>query len=466
MPYANRLTSVFCQFSGIHTKRLVIGSSSGKQPIGNSLSFMFTRQDALDLDTNDPLAKYRERFIFTDPEVCYLDGNSLGRLPKSTVESINKFLIEGWGARIVDGWAEWIDKAETTGDLIGRAALGAVAGQTLAMDTTSVNFYRLVRAAITARPGRRTIITDEANFPTDRYIMQGIAEELDLNLVIIPNELLEHSTGESFSNELVTPEILNPHLTDDVALVTLSVVAYRSGALHNIKELTDLARESGALMIWDASHAVGAVDMQFDRDGVDLAVGCTYKYGNSGPGSPAWLYVSKRIQSELRMPIQGWFAQRNQFLMGSKFEQTEGMRGFQIASPSIVGLLCIDEGFGMIEEASISAINDKAAKGTAMMIELFDQWLDPLGFELVTPRDSNLRGGHISIYHPDAAQIARGLRDDMKVIPDYRAPNSIRVAISPLATSYVEVFDGFERIRDYTKSGKYKDLDLSGIKVS
>jgi len=427
---------------------------------------MFTRQDALDLDTNDPLAKYRERFIFTDPEVCYLDGNSLGRLPKSTVEAINKFLIEGWGAKIVDGWAEWIDKAETTGDLIGRAALGAGPGQTLAMDTTSVNFYRLVRAAITARPERRTIITDEANFPTDRYIMQGIAEELDLNLVIIPNELLEHSTGESFSNELVTPEILKPYLTDDVALVTLSVVAYRSGARHNIKELTDLARESGALMIWDASHAVGAVDMQFDRDGVDLAVGCTYKYGNSGPGSPAWLYVSKRIQAELRMPIQGWFAQRNQFLMGSKFEQTEGMRGFQIASPSIVGLLCIDEGFGMIEEASISAINDKAAKGTAMMIELFDQWLDPLGFELVTPRDSNLRGGHISIYHPDAAQIARGLRDDMKVIPDYRAPNSIRVAISPLATSYVEVFDGFERIRDYTKSEKYKDLDLSGVKVS
>lgn len=152
--------------------------------------------------------------------------------------------------------------------------------------------------------------------------------------------------------------------------------------------------------------------------------------------------------------------------MGSKFEQIEGMRGFQIASPSIIGLLCIDEGFGMIEAASISAINAKASKGTDMMIELFDQWLAPLGFELVTPRDSKLRGGHISIYHPAAAQIARGLRDDMKVIPDYRAPNSIRVAISPLATSFVEVFEGFERIRDYTKSGKYKDLDLSHVKVS
>lgn len=427
---------------------------------------MFTRQDALDLDANDPLASYRERFVFTDPEVCYLDGNSLGRLPKSTVETINKFLIEGWGTKVVDGWGEWIDKAETTGDLIGRAALGAAAGQTLAMDTTSVNFYRLIRAAITARPGRRTIVTDEANFPTDRYIMQGIAEELGLNLVVIPNDLQAHTTGETFSTELVTAEILRPYLNDDVAVVTLSVVAYRSGALHNIKKLTDLVRDYGALFVWDASHAVGAVDMRFDRDGVDLAVGCTYKYGNSGPGSPAWLYVSKKLQSEIQMPIQGWFAQRNQFLMGSKFEQTEGMRGFQIASPSIIGLLCIDEGFGMIEEASISAINAKASKGTEMMIELFDQWLAPLGFELITPRDPELRGGHITIYHPDAAQIARGLRDAMKVIPDYRAPNSIRVAISPLATSYVEVFDGFERIRDYTQSGKYQDLDISGVKVS
>jgi kynureninase len=427
---------------------------------------MLTRQNALDLDANDALAKYQDLFVVTDPEVCYLDGNSLGRLPKATIETINDFLVNGWGTKIVDGWADWIDKAETTGDLIGRAALGAGAGQTLAMDTTSVNFYRLVRAAIAARPGRKTIITDEANFPTDRYIMQGIADELGLNLVVIPNDLQEHEVGKPFSDERVTPELLKPFLTDDVALVTLSVIAYRSGALHNIKELTDLVRANDTLLVWDASHAVGAVDMQFDRDGVDLAVGCTYKYGNSGPGSPAWLYVSKRMQSELQMPIQGWFAQRNQFLMGSKFEQIEGMRGFQIASPSIIGLLCIDEGFGMIEAASISAINAKASKGTDMMIELFDQWLAPLGFELVTPRDSKLRGGHISIYHPAAAQIARGLRDDMKVIPDYRAPNSIRVAISPLATSFVEVFEGFERIRDYTKSGKYKDLDLSHIKVS
>lgn len=427
---------------------------------------MLSREYAQALDAKDPLAKYRDRFVIQDPNVCYLDGNSLGRLPKQTVETINDFLINGWATKVVDGWADWIDKAEVTGDLIGRSALGAAAGQTLAMDTTSVNFYRLIRAAISARPGRRTIVIDEANFPTDRYILQGIAEELDLNLVTIPNDLKEHEFGQTFSNELVTSDILLPYLNDDVALVTLSVVAYRSGALHNIKALTDLVRSYGALLVWDASHAVGAVNLQFDRDGVDLAVGCTYKYGNSGPGAPAWLYVNKSIQKELNMPIQGWFAQRDQFLMGSKFIQTQGMRGFQIASPSIMGLLCIDEGFGMIEEAGIEAINVKASTGTQLMIDLYDQWLVDLGYELVTPRDVNQRGGHISLYHQDAAKIARGLRDDVNVIPDYRVPNCIRVAISPLATSYEEVFEGFERIRDYTKSGKYKEIDLSNVKVS
>ena len=284
------------------------------------MSHMVTRENALVLDAEDSLTHFRERFVIQDPNVCYLDGNSLGRLPKKTVETINDFLLNGWGTKVVDGWADWIDKAQTTGDLIGRAALGAAAGQVLAMDTTSVNFYRIIRAALSARPDRKTIITDEANFPTDRYILQGIAEELSLNLVVIPNDLTEHKVGEKFSNELVTAEILEPYLNEDVAVVTLSVVAYRSGALHDVKGLTDLVRSYGALMVWDASHAVGAVDLQFDRDSVDLAVGCTYKYGNSGPGAPAWLYIRKEMQTEILMPIQGWFAQRNQFLLGSKFD--------------------------------------------------------------------------------------------------------------------------------------------------
>ena len=370
------------------------------------------REYALNLDSKDPLAKYKNEFVISDPDLCYLDGNSLGRLPKKTIEVVNNYLTQEWGPRIVEGWAEWIDEAESVGDLIGRAALGSAAGQVLACDTTSVNFYQLVGAALAARPGRKTIIIDKAKFPTERYILQGFAER------------------------------------------------------HGIKALTELAREYGALAIWDASHAVGAIDMKLDESGVDLVVGCTYKYGNSGPGSPAWMYVSKRVQGELKTPIQGWFAQRNQFAMGPVFEKNDGMRGFQIASPSLIGLRCIQSAFGMIEEASIEEIDRKCAIGTQMMIELFDEWLAPLGFTMNTSRLAHERGGHISLVHPDAKRISIALREFANVIPDYREPNSIRVAISPLPTSYVEIWDGFARLRDLVTTRQYEKINAENIKVT
>lgn len=423
-----------------------------------------TRADALALDAADVLAPMRALFTIADPDVCYLDGNSLGRLPLATADAVATFLRDGWGARVVDGWSDWIDMAESVGDLIGRAALGAGAGQVLAQDTTSVNFYRACRAAISARPGRRTIVADTANFPTDRYILEGIADELGMTLVYIDDELTDDTAG--IEHELVTPERLAPYLNDDVALVTLSVVAYRSGALHDVRALTQLAREHGALFVWDASHAVGCVDLQFDRDGVDLAVGCTYKYGNAGPGAPAWLYVARAMQAEIDLPIHGWFAQRDQFAMGQGFDRIDGMRGFQIASPSIMGLICVQTSFGMIEAAGMAAINAKASRGTGLMIELHDAWLADLGYTLLTPRDSRQRGGHVTLHHPDGAAIARGLRQHRKVVPDYREPHGIRLSISPLPTSYTEVFDGFERIRDYTASGEYRALDTAGSKVT
>ena len=308
------------------------------------------RSYAQDLDSKDSLAKYRNEFVITDPDICYLDGNSLGRLPKRTITAINSFLMEEWGAQVVEGWGTWIDEAQKTGNLIGRAALGAAAGQVLACDTTSVNFYQLVGAALRARPGRKTIIIDSANFPTDRYILQGLADRFGLKLITINNE----DGGEAL-HEQITPQILEKYLSEDVAFVTLEVIQYRSGARSDIKAITDLVRKFGALTIWDASHAVGAIEMDFDKNGVDLAVGCTYKYGNSGPGSPAWLYVSKKIQNELQVPIQGWFAQKDQFEMGPDFEKSADIRGFQIASPSIIGLRCINTAFEMINEVSVGA---------------------------------------------------------------------------------------------------------------
>ena len=419
------------------------------------------REYALELDRNDPLAHFRSRFVITDPDMCYLDGNSLGRLPHSTVIAVNEYMTQEWGREVVTGWSHWVDEAQPIGDLIGRSALGAGPGQMLACDTTSVNFYQLALAAINARPGRKTIITDAANFPTDRYILEGIAKQLGLNLVVIDNE----SVGSAVC-ERITPEILEKYLSDDVALVTLEVIQYRSGARNDIKSLTDLTRKYGALLLWDASHAVGAIEMNLDANGADLVVGCTYKYGNSGPGSPAWLYVSKRIQKELQVPIQGWFSQGDQFGMGPVFERAEGIRGYQIASPSLMGLRCVKSAFEIIEEAGIDAIASKAAIGTQMMIDLYDVWLADLGITLLTSRNAKERGGHITLGHPDAARICIALRQFANVIPDYRTPNSIRLAISPLPTSYVEVWDGFQRIRDLVASRQFEKVEEGGSRVT
>jgi kynureninase len=419
------------------------------------------RAYALELDQSDPLADYRSKFVITDPNLCYLDGNSLGRLPHATVKVIGDYLSQEWGKEVVTGWSHWIDEAQVAGDLLGRAVLGAAQGQVLVCDTTSVNFYQLCLAAIGARPGRKTIITDAANFPTDRYILDGIAKYHGLNLVIIDNE-----DPKIADNELITADLLEKYMSEDVALVTFEVIQYRSGARTDIKSITDLARKYGALVVWDASHAAGAIEMNFDENGVDLAVGCTYKYGNAGPGAPAWLYVNKKIQNELHIPIQGWFANEDQFGMGAEFVKANGIRGFQIASPSIIGIRGIQVSFAMIEEAGIEVIAAKAATGTQMMIDLFDEWLAPIGYTLLTSRNPQERGGHISIGHPDAARICVALRKFANVIPDYRTPNTIRLAISPLTTSYVEVWDGFQRMRDLTETRQYEKIKGSDSRVT
>jgi kynureninase len=426
------------------------------------------RSTAQALDAADPLAKYKQAFQITDPDLCYLDGNSLGRMPLASAQAVNDFLTQEWGKELVDGWAHWIDEAQVAGNLLGRATLGAAEGQTLVQDTTSVNFYQLCNAAIKARPGRKTVIIDSSNFPTDRYILSGIADSLGLKLITLNNDGMggPGQVDVDADCELITPEILEPFLNDDVALVTLQVIHYRSGSRPDVKAITDLVRKHGGLVVWDASHAGGAIDLQFDDWGVDLAVGCTYKYGNSGPGSPAWLYIRKSMQSQILPTIQGWFANDKQFEMGPFFEPAEHIRRFQIASPSIMGIRAVQASYSMIEEAGMKAISEKAALGTDLILALYDAWLAPLGFTLLTPRDHNKRGGHITVGHPDAKKIAAAMRSMTNTIPDYRTPDSIRLAIAPLPTSYTEVFDGLERMRDLVQSKKYLEIQDSGSRVT
>ena len=420
------------------------------------------------LDSEDKLASFRNLFHFSDPDVCYLDGNSLGRLPKRTIEEVSSFLTDQWGHELVDGWSHWIDQAQTAGDLVGEAALGAAPGQVLVCDTVSVNFYQLCAAAIKARPGRKKIIIDSSNFPTDRYVLAGIAEQYGLDLVTLDTDGSGGPGAISIdsTHELITPELLKPHLDEDVALLTLQAINYRSGCRQDIKAITELARSFGILVVWDCSHAVGSIQLDLDANGVDLAVGCTYKYGNSGPGSPAWLYVRKELQPKLRVPIQGWFAQEKQFEMGAYFEPSDEIRRFQIASPSIIGIRGVEVAFEMIRDAGIANIEAKAALGTQLMIALSEQWLAELGFTPPTPEKASERGGHIILKHKDAKQIALALRKLKKVIPDYREPEAIRLAISPLPTSFEEVFEGFQRLRDLVASGDYKQVSMDGNRVT
>ena len=426
------------------------------------------RSTALALDAADPLAYFRDRFYIDDEEVCYLDGNSLGRLPLETVSAVGEFMNDEWGAEAVDGWSHWIDEASSVGDILASAALGTGAGQTLVCDTTSVNLYQLVGAAIRANSDRKTIVVDSANFPTDRYIVQGLAEANGMTIVTLDND----ETGGPGAvhvdtrDERLTAEALEPFLTEDVAVITLQAVQYRSGARSDITAINDLARSRGIFVVWDCAHAIGSIELDFDANGVDLAVGCTYKYGNSGPGAPAWLFVRKSLQPVLNPPIQGWFAQKDQFAMGPVFEPTNTIRRFQIASPSIMGLRSVKLAFELIDEAGISAIARKAELGTEYMIRLVDEWLVPLGFRLGTPREALKRGGHITIHHPDAKQIALAMRKVSKVIPDFRMPDGIRIALSPLPTSFVEMWDGLARTRDLVASGEYKGVTDEGNRVT
>jgi kynureninase len=413
------------------------------------------RRYVLELDKKDPLSKYIDLFIINDPYQCYLNGNSLGRLPKATIQNINNFMINEWGKELVTGWKHWIHEARLVGNLLGLSALGASEDQVLVTDNTSINFYQLALAAIQARPHRKTIITDLSNFPTDMYILQGLVRQFDLKLIIIDNK-----NSDEIKYERITPNILEKYMNDEVVLVTFQVIQYRSGARLPMKEINDLVNSYGAYMLWDASHAIGIIEMNFDKDNIDLAVGCTYKYGNSGPGSPGWLYVSKKIQKELQVPIQGWFAQVNQFKMEPTFQRDlESIRGFQVASPNLLGLICVKTSFTMIKKATITEINNKRIKGTNIMITLYNLWFLPLGFELKTPIDEDERGGHIILCHTYAKEIVDTLINKMNVIVDYREPNSIRIAFSPLYNSFVELWDGLFRLKCLVESKKYLEIN-------
>jgi kynureninase len=400
---------------------------------------------AHELDAADELAGFRERFVVTDPSLVYLDGNSLGRLPKATRERLRRAVDEEWGGELIRGWDRWIGLAAEVGDLIGTAVLEAAPGEVVLSDSTSVNLYKLAVAAGDARPGRRVVVTDDDNFPTDQYVLQGVAAARDMRLRVVPTDL---DAGVSLAR-------VSAALDDDVALVSLSHVAYRSGGVADLAGITAAAHDAGALVLWDLSHSVGAVRVPLRSAGVDLAVGCTYKHLNGGPGAPAFLYVRRELQEALRQPIWGWFGQRDQFAMGGTYDPVESVERFLVGTPPVLGAYAVREGARLVAEAGIDRVEAKARALGAYAIALHDAWLVPHGFALASPRDDDRRGAHVTLHHPAAWQLSQALRA-AKVIPDFRTPQRLRLGLAPLYTRFVDVFAGVDRLRAVMESGAWQ----------
>lgn len=386
------------------------------------------------LDAASPLAQFRERFSIPDDRLVYFNGNSLGRLPAATANRFRRVVDEEWGAGLVRSWATWVDDTTRVGDRLGTALLGARPGETLMADSTTVNLFKLLWAAATDRPG--SIVIDPQDFPSDRFVAEAVAGHLGRPLVHLPAGGLDEVEG-------------------DIAVVARSVVDWRTGALADLEALTGAGHDRGALVLWDCSHAVGVVPLDLPGLGADLAAGCSYKHLCGGPGAPAWLWVRQDHHNRLRQPIWGWWAQQGQFATGPRFDPVPGIGGWASGTPPVLGLVGVEEGVRLVAEAGIDRIRAGSQRLTRLARDLHDELLAPVGCRWASPVEIERIGGHVAIAHPQAAAVVLALRA-RDVVPDFRAPDLVRVGLNPLTTRHVDLWDGFTAMAEVIRTKAYE----------
>jgi kynureninase len=393
---------------------------------------------AAQLDAADPLARFRSRFVAADDPsvVAYLDGNSLGRPLTVTAERLADFVAGAWGRRLIRSWDEaWMAEPTAVGDRLGQVVLGAAPGQVIVADSTTVLLYKLIRAAVDARPERDEILLDRGNFPTDRFIVEGVAAERGLTV-----RYLSPAPAAGVRAADVAAAV-----SERTALVLLSHVAYRSGFLADLAAVTRAAHDAGALILWDLCHSAGVLPVELDACGADLAAGCTYKYLNGGPGSPAFGYVAARLQGELRQPVWGWMGAADPFAMAAEYRPAPGIRQFISGTPPVLAMQPLKDMIELIDEAGLAAVRRKSVALTERAVALADELLVPLGAVVASPRDAALRGSHVTVDHPRFAEVTAALWAQ-GVIPDFRPPDGIRIGLSPLSTSFAELERGVTAI--------------------
>ena len=396
---------------------------------------MASRDIAQHHDDEDPIASARQRFYISDPSIIYLDGNSLGRLPAATPDHIADVVERQWGQQLIRSWGQgWMDLPLIVGDQLGLTVLGAQPGETIVCDNVTVNIKKVMYCAQSMRADRTDVIAHRGDFPTDRYLAQHQAEARGGRV-----RWIEHDSARD-PRPLDADDVL-ALLDENVAFVHLSAVDYRSAAIADLVAITNAAHDAGTLMIWDLSHAAGAIEIDLHAIDADFAVGCSYKYLNGGPGAPAWIWVNSRIHDELTTPIPGWMGHVDVFEMADEYAPAAGVRRFMTGTPSPLALAAVQGGISVIGEYGMPAIADKGRALTTFAIELADDLFDGLNVNLASPRSAHERGAHVTFHHPKARVLvdqltARG------VIPDFRHPKGIRIGLSPLTTTFTDVFDG------------------------
>lgn len=403
---------------------------------------------AEEMDQSDALSGFRSDFIFTESDLIYLDGNSLGRMPKAALDAATSMLNDQWGDRLIRSWNEgWWDAQLRIGELL-EPILGAGTGEVIISDSTSVNLFKLAVAAVRARPGRHKVITDDLNFPTDVHVLDGVAKHVrGVDLTVLRSDGINGPVAE-----------LVGAIDEDTALVSLSHTVFKSGFTYDMGEINAAAHSAGALVLWDTSHSVGSVPIDFTKSGTDLAVGCTYKYLNGGPGSPAFLFVRRELQTELENPITAWWGHSRPFDFELEFEPVGSIRRFHAGTMPMLSLATAEPGIRGVLRAGMPAIREKSVRLTEFLVDQWEDHLQQLGFGLASPRLAERRGSHVSLSHADARPITRALVEIAKVIPDFRSPDSIRLGLSPLYTSFLDVHTAIQRVKLVVGSGAHHQL--------
>lgn len=403
---------------------------------------------ASELDAADPLAHFRSRFAFPDPELVYLDGNSLGRLPSAAIDRASEVVGREWGDRLIRAWNDaWWEAPLRIGNKLA-PLIGAHEGEVVIADSTSVNLFKLTQAALQRSGSRRRIVTDNMNFPSDVYVTGGAVRAMGDRHIV---EIVDSADGiHGPADELIDT------LGDDVALVTLSHVAFKSGYLYDMGRITAAAHEVGALVLWDLSHSIGAVPIDIEGCGVDLAVGCTYKYLNGGPGSPAFIYVRSELQDTLANPVTGWWGHADPFAFDASWRPRTGMRRFLTGTAPMVSTALIEPGIDVVAEAGVDAIRAKSELQTAYVVDRWRADLADLGFALNTPEDPSRRGSHVALGHAQALGIDLALIADHGVLPDFRPPDNLRLGIAPLYTRFSDLAAAIDALIAIVEAGTHR----------